>query len=376
LTTVATPTRRISNRRFLSVQPRVFPSLAVRFAVTIGSIVGALLVGAILIEATGGDAWNAYKEIVSSSFGSHLALSQTLELTTPLVLTALATVVCYRFGLWSIGMDGQLILGAIFASGVALKLQDSTPTFLAIMLSFAAGIVGGMLWALIPAVLRVRLRTNEVISTLMLNFVAFSLIDYLIVDVASLWRDPASVGHPQGAALPTSVLLPKLFQQLDIGILIAIACAVGVWLLLRFSVWGFQVSVLGDSPKAAPYAGINVRRVVVVAFLLSGGLCGLAGAFQVTNVTLALDKAGLTPGLGLGYTGIVVAMLARLQPLYCVPVAVLMAALLNAGPSLEFIGIAPDVVLVLQGTLLLFVVGGQFFVQYRVSRPAHARAAG
>ena len=309
------PPPRTLPRRAIVIEPRAFPTATVRALVALGSLAGALAVGALLLLVTGSDPWTAYGTILDSSFGSPAAFSQTLVQTTPLILTALATIVVYRLRLWSIGMDGQLIIGAVCASGVALQFGANAPSSVAIVASFTAGVLGGMAWSLIAGVLRAYQRTNEVISTLMLNFIALNLIDYLVVDTASLWRDPLSAGHPQGAPLPDAVLLPLLFDQADLGIVIAVVAAILVWLMLRYSVWGYKASVLGDSEGAAAYAGIDARRVTVAAFALSGALCGLAGAIQVTNVTLSLDKAGLTPGLGLGYTGIVVAMLVRLQPL-------------------------------------------------------------
>ncbi len=369
------PPARTLPRRAIVIEPRAFPTATVRALVALGSLVGALAVGALLLLVTGSDPWTAYSTILDSSFGSPAAFSQTLVQTTPLILTALATIVVYRLRLWSIGMDGQLIIGAVCASGVALQFGANAPSSVAIVASFTAGVLGGMAWSLIAGVLRAYRRTNEVISTLMLNFIALNLIDYLVVDTASLWRDPLSAGHPQGAPLPDAVLLPLLFDQADLGIVIAVVAAILVWLMLRYSVWGYKASVLGDSEGAAAYAGIDARRVTVAAFALSGALCGLAGAIQVTNVTLSLDKAGLTPGLGLGYTGIVVAMLVRLQPLWCVPMAIVMAALMNAGPALELAGITPDVILVLQGMLLLLVVGGQFFTSYRIARPSQPGGA-
>jgi len=366
---VAVDTRAASprRRRFL-LEERPAPSVALSAAIAVASVVAALFFGAVLLLVTGEDPLAAYEALIDESLGSPVAVGLTLVQTTPLILTGLAAAVAYRMRLWTIGAEGQLIAGAIVAAGVALKLGE-TSSVVVISLSFLGGMVGGILWALIPALARAYARTDEVISTLMLNFIALSLVDYLIVDTVSLWRDHTNLSQPSGALLPESVLLPSLFEDANVGILLAVLCAVAMAVFLRKTVWGRDLAVAGDSPKAARYAGIDARRTIVGVMLLSGALAGLAGAVQVTNVTFALDKAALSPGLGIGYAGIVVAALARLDPLAVVPVAFLVAALLNAGPGLDLVGVAPAVVVVLQGLILLMVVGGQFFLSYRIRRP-------
>jgi ABC-type uncharacterized transport system permease subunit len=353
----------------LAVEQRGAASPALKVGVAAISVAAALAVGAVLLAATGEDPVTAYRALVDESLGSPQAFALTLVQTTPLILTGLAAAVAFRMRLWSIGADGQLVAGAILAAGVALKLGE-TSAIVAIPAALAAGVLGGALWALIPAVTRAYARTDEVVSTLMLNFVALALVDYLIVDSNTFLRDQANLAQPQGALLPDAVLLPLLFEDANIGVLIAIAVAVGVWFLFRFTTWGLGTQIVGDSTWAAAYAGIDARKAIVTVMLLSGALAGLAGAIQVTNVTLALDKAALSPGLGLGYTGIVVAALARLSPLAIVPVAFLMAALLNAGPGLDLVGVNPSVVVILQGLILLLVVAGQFLLSYRVRRRA------
>ena len=158
--------------------------------------------------------------------------------------------------------------------------------------------VGGAVWSGIAGGLRAYLRTDVVISTLMLNFIAIYLVGLLIIDTHSLWRDPASPTMPQGAPLPDSVALPKLFEQADVGILIALAAAAVLAIVVRYTRWGFELRVIGDSPRAARYAGMRVGRKIVAVMFISGALAGLAGAIQVTSVTQALDLGGLSPGSG------------------------------------------------------------------------------
>ncbi len=359
--------------RRVGIESRGVATRIVQLQILVVSVVGALLVGAVLIGASGHDPLQVYRSILDSGFGSSLAFSQTLVSTAPLVLTAAATVVVFRSRIYSIGMDGQLIAGAIAASGVALKLGGGAPAGVAIPLVLLAAVAGGVLWVLVPALARAFLGTNEVLSTLMLNFVAFQLMAYLVVGSASLWRDKTQPGA-QAATIPSNAALPHLFQQADVGILIAVGAALLTALYLAFSRRGFELRVIGDSVESARYAGMSIGRNVVFAFLLSGALCGLAGGIQVTSVTLALDPGGVNPGLGLGFTGIVIAALARWSIVASIPVALLMAALLNAGFTLQSIGIPSALVVVLQGTVLLLVVGGQFLLNYRIRFYARERA--
>lgn len=350
------------------VEQRQTPGYRVRAAIFGGSLGGALLVGALLMASAGYAPLDVYRTMFESSFGSALAFSQTLIVTAPLILTSLAAAVAYRVRVYTIGADGQLIVGAIFASGVALLIGDGAPGIVLIPVVLAAGVLGGALWASIAGVARAYLNTDVIISTLMLNFLALHLLNYLVLGSASFWRDPASAGQPQGKPTPESAAFPQLFEQADYGIVLAILVAVGVWLLVRSTRWGYELRMVGDSPATATYAGISVRRKLVAVMCLSGALAGLAGAVQVTNVTEALDPVGLNPGLGLGYAGIVVATLGRLSLLATIPLSLLIGALLSAGPALEIFGVPNAVVVVLQGTILLLVTAGQFFLSYRVRR--------
>ncbi len=201
----------------------------------------------------------------------------------------------------------------------------------------------------------------------MLNFIALSFMNYLIFGSNSPWRDQAVSTFPQGRPIPEAGRLPEFFNRLDYGIFVAVALAIVAYVLIDKSRWGFEVRVVGDSANTARYAGITVPRKILGVFLLSGALAGLAGSLFVAGPVGALDPRSLD--LGLGFTGIIVAALARLNPLAIVPVAVLMGALNNAGPSLQSIGVPPETVTMLQGAILVFAVAGEFFIANRVRRP-------
>ena len=353
-------------RRLVS-QPRGLASWQVRLAVPLLSVFAALVVGAIFLALTGENPFSVYNRMVDAAFGDSRGISETLISATPLLLTGLAAAVAFKMLVWNIGAEGQFIFGAIFSAGIGIALGDGAPAAVAIPAVIVAGAIGGALWASISAIPRVYLGTNEIITTLMLNFIALKIMEYLVFGSSSPWRDPEISTFPTGRDIPEAARLPEFFKRLDIGIFIAVALAIMAWWLINKTRWGFEVRIVGDSPDTARYVGIGVPRKILGVFLLSGMFAGLAGGLYVAGPVGALDPRSLD--LGLGFTGIIVAALARLNPLAVVPVAVLMGALNNAGPSLQGIGVPTATVTMLQGAILIFAVAGEFFIVNRVSRP-------
>jgi ABC-type uncharacterized transport system permease subunit len=356
----------MTTRRFI-VEPRGLASGWLLVLVPLASVIAALLLGALFLTLTGENPWEVYTKMVDAAFGDSRGLSETLISATPLILTGLAVAVAFKMLVWNIGGEGQFLFGAIFASGVAIWLGDGTPAAVALPLVILAGALGGAFLAAVAAVPRVYLGTNEIITTLMLNFIALSFMNYLIFGSESPWRDPAVSTFPQGRPIPDAAHLPEFFKRLDYGIFVAIGIAIVVWALIDKTRWGFEVRVVGDSPDTARYAGIGVPAKILGVFLLSGALAGLGGSLFVAGPVGALDPRSLD--LGLGFTGIIVAALARLNPIAIVPVAILMGALNNAGPALQSIGVPPETVTMLQGAILVFAVAGEFFIANRVRRP-------
>lgn len=352
------------------MEPRGRPSLAARILLPMGSVAAAGVIGAVLLLAAGHDPVEAYREVIESGFGSDLAWARTLISATPLILTAVAAAVAFRMRLWNIGGEGQLYLGAIAASGVALALGDGVAPVLGVVLSLAAGVAAGALWAALAALPRAYLRTDEVISTLMLNFIALYLMNYLIFGSVSFWRDKERLSFPSGRLIPEVAELPRIWLRLHVGIVIAVAVALLLWWLLRSSRWGFDLRVIGDSPRAALYAGMRVARRVVSVLVVSGAVAGLAGAVLITGSTQALRPSGIA--VGLGYTGIVIAAVSRLNPLATVPISILIAGLLNAGTSLQVLGVPSELVVLLQGLALLLVAAAEFFLTNRVRLAARS----
>jgi simple sugar transport system permease protein len=361
--------RRLEQPRWLSV------------AVPLGSLAVAFAIMAVILAVTGHDPWQTYRDIVEAGFTGKGALTYTLVSATPILFTGLAAAAAFRMQLFNIGAEGQLYLGAIGAAWIALQMGDhgftSTPLFV-IAMCVAAGALGG-LWALIPGALRAFANTNEILTSLMLNYVAGYLLTDLIFDSSSYWRDTSTLNarsFPQGKPMPEasnwytfghSVVVP-------LGFVIGLAVAAALWFLYSRMRFGFEVSVIADSPRAARYAGMRTRRKILAVMGISGAIAGLGGASQIGEFAHTLD--GSPQGMqaaAFGYTGIVVAALARYNPIAVCVVAVLIGGLQNAGAFLQGPDFPSGLVGVMQGIILFCALGGELFVRYRIRLTRRAR---
>jgi general nucleoside transport system permease protein len=333
------------------------------------SMLAAFAAVAVVLVVAGKDPVATYELIFDRAFFAPGALTSTLVTATPLLMTGLAAAAAFRMRLWNIGGEGQLYLGAVGASGMGLALHDQSGVVL-IGGMILGGLVAGAAWAIVPGLLRAYFNTNEIISTLMLNYVAGLLLLYLIFDSQSYWRDLSTFSarqFPQGKVLVDAASWPSFNLEVVVipfGFVLGIIAAAGLWLTYRSTVFGFQVRVLGDSASAARYAGIKTRRVVVAMMALSGALAGLGGASEIGDFRHVLDPRGLQQA-GLGYAGIVVAALARYNPFAVPIVAVLIGGLANAGYSLQGPDFPAGLVGVLQGMILFFALGGEILLRYR-----------
>lgn len=347
----------------ISVEPRAHGGAHVRFGVPVASLAFALIVGAAILAAAGNNPLEAYRTMYDASLNGWASIKRSLTLATPLILTGLAAAIAFRMRVYNIGAEGQLYLGAIASSGLALALPADLPKPIMLTIFILGGAVAGALWAGLAAIPRAYLNADEIITTLMLNFVALSLMNYLIFGSMSFWRDPARP-VPQGLKIPESARLPILSGRLHAGIIIAVVVAALLWWVLRRTSWGFQVRTIGDSPDAARYAGMNVKLKTLWVLAISGALAGIAGAVEVSGVTKGLDPRSLATEIG--FTGIIVAVVARMNPLGVVPVSVFLAAIATSGSRLQSIGIQVEVVFLLQGLIFLSVTAGEFFVTNKV----------
>lgn len=331
----------------------------------VAAIVVALALSGILIAIAGAPVLEAYKRILIGAFGSRLSATETLTRATPLILTGLAAAVAFRARLWNIGAEGQFYLGAIAVAACGSKLLAGLPGPILIPLLLIIGALAGMVLILVPLWLRLRFSVDEVVTSLLMNFIALLLVSMLIDGVL---KDPLAFGWPQSQAVADQAMLPKLIarSRLHIGLLIAIALAVIVYLIQSRTVFGMQSRAAGLNPQGAVFAGVPLGKTLVKVACLSGGLAGLAGAIEVMGVK-GYVTTDLSPGFG--YSGIVVAMLANLNPIGVVFAAIFTAIMfVGADGMSRSMGIPTYIADVTVALSLLTMVVALFFTQYRIRR--------
>lgn len=327
--------------------------------VPIISFVVSLIFGAILLAVSGANPFATYAAMAKGAFGSWYGITETLVKAIPLMLTGLAVSVAFRMRFWNIGAEGQLTLGGVAAAWVALYWSQGLPGWTVLPLAILAGIVAGALWSGIPAVLKAYLKVDETLTTLMLNYVAILYSEHLYYIA---WRAP---GYNSGTAkFPEAAWLPQIAGRANAGLIFAIILAILLWLVFKYTRWGFELKIIGENQTAARYLGINIARNIVLALLLSGALSGLAGACEVLGLSRRLQQ-GLS--VGYGYTAIIVAWMAQLNPIVILFVAILMAALLVGGDQIQMkMRLPASVGLVLQGMILIPMLAGTIFTEYRI----------
>jgi simple sugar transport system permease protein len=349
--------------RRVRIERRAAPSRAAGWAGGALALVLAFGAGGLVLLLAGANPIQAYGVMARGAFGSPHDLSEVVVKAIPLMLTGLAVAVAARILVWNIGGEGQLVLGGMGAAGVALYVAPHVPEAAVLPLMVVAGFAAGALWALIPALLRARLAVNEILTSLMLNYVAILWMEQLYFGP---WRDPRGMGFPGTAMFLDAAWLPRLpGTRVHLGLLFALLAAVLLSLALAHTRWGYELRVIGANPRAARYAGIPLARHIVGVMLLSGGLAGLAGMAEVAGIHYRLQQ-GLA--VGYGYTGIIVGWLAGLRPTAVLLVSLFLASLLVGGDQLQAVMHLPSSVgLVLMGTLLFCVLGSEVLSRYRIA---------
>ena len=338
------------------------PLLALAITVVIGTILFVLL---------GKDPVRGLYVFFVEPLKSVYALSELAVKATPLMLIALGLAVCFRSNVWNIGAEGQYVIGAIFASGVAMNADKSTGPWIVVLVLLAA-VLGGMLWAGIVALLRDRFNASEILVSLMLVYVADQVLSYMVYGP---WKDPAGYNFPQTITFLKSTQMPKLFTgfRLNGGLIIALLAVAAFWVLLFRTYAGFQLQVGGLAPAAARYAGFSSRRALWTALLLSGGMAGLAGGLEAAG-----PLGQLTPHVpaGYGFAAIIVAFVGRLHPVGIVFSAILMSMFYIGGELAQSrLGLPQSLTGVFQGLLLFTLLACDTLIAYRVRwKPAHVPA--
>jgi ABC-type uncharacterized transport system permease subunit len=350
----------------LQIEPRLKTSRWLPIWTSIVAVIVSLILGGILIAIVGGDPIATYAHIGRVAFGDLGGITDTLTKATPLILVGLACSLAFRMKLWNIGAEGQFFMGAWAASAVVLipLLPAETSPFIFIPAMMIAGMLGGAAWGFIPGFLKARFRVNEVITTLMLNYIAVAWNNFFIFAVWSEGGFQMSPMFPRTAWLPRLSDLAssiKEFRGLTLhgGFIIALIAAVVVWFIMNRSKWGYEIRLIGDNPKAAEYAGIPIKRNIILVMMVSGALAGLAGMSEISGVVHRLQGA-ISPGYG--FTGIIIAWLAKLNPFAVILVSIFFGALLLAGREIQPSGIPK----MIQGIVLVCLIASDFFVRYRM----------
>lgn len=330
------------------------------------AILASLGVCALLIAASGTNVTDALTALYYGAFGSTDAILESLVQATPLMFTGLAVLIAFRAKIWNIGVEGQLWMAMVGATFANLHL-DFLPQPLLSLVTILMAMTGGALWGLLAAYCRTRFNANIVIITIMLNYVVKYFVSYLL---GGVWREP---GHHfyQTVRFSEATFLPTFFNsRLHIGFFVAIMVAAGVYVLINKTSFGLEMRAIGENPTSARYKGIRINRSILLIMVLSGLVAGLAGVFELNGLhhRLKLDISH-----GLGFTGILIAILGRLNPFGVILAAVFFGALINGATAMQiFTGVPAALVSSVQGVVLVFVLAAEALTHYRIVRVPHA----
>ena len=348
----------------LRIEKRIDTPIWINFAIPIASVLMALVGGSVLLLSQGISPMDAYSRVVNAAFGGGYELSETIVRATPIAIASFAVLLCFRMLIWNIGVEGQAFMGALAATA-AVRYFQSDNQFTMLLTAAVFACISGGLWAMIAGYFKSKWNVNEIISTLMLNYIAIRILEYFVYGP---WRDPSSLGFPITARFPAVARLPQLFDsRVHAGIFLAVFLAFATWYVLNKMRWGYEIRVIGENPKAARYAGMSYMKNVLLVMFISGAIAGLAGMTEVTGLHGRLQASFSAK---YGYTAIIVAWLSHLHPFAILLTSVLFGVLLVGGEALQIeLGLTLSSVEILQGLVLFFVLGGEFFRNYRL-RPA------
>ncbi len=307
----------------------------------------------------------AFKKIFSGSFGSLYGFKETITKAIPLMLIGGGLALAFKAKFWNIGAESQLLMGAIFGTWVGLNWGPSLSPIAIVPLMFMAGFIGGALWGLIPAIFKLRFAINEVISTLMLNYICAEFLTLLIVGP---WKSKKKFGFPYTDDLPDSAIL-SLFPGSRIHVvtlILALVALIALTLVIYKIRFGYEVRVIGENPDAAKYAGIDFTRTTLFVMIISGGMAGMAGVGEVAGIHHYLSYPDSISS-GYGFTAIIVAWLAKLNPVYVIFSGLFFAGVLVGGDAIQIsLGLPAATVAIFNGTMLIFLIMGEFFTKNKI----------
>ena len=330
------------------------------------SMVAGMLAISLVFLINGVNPLFAFMKIFSGSFGSKFGIMETITKAIPLILIGTGLAVAYRAKFWNIGAEGQLLAGAICGTWVGLNWGSHLPSYIIVPLMFLFGFAGGAFWGVIPAVLKIRFSVNEVISTLMLNYICAEILTFLIVGP---WKGKTKYGYPYTDDLPESAIL-SVFSGTRIHyptLVLGIFAVFILGIVIYKTKFGYEVRVIGENIDAARYAGINFFRTTLIIMIISGGMAGLAGMGEVAGIHHYLSyPASISSGYG--FTAIIVAWLAKLNPFFVILSGLFFAGILVGGDAIQIsLGLPAATVGVFNGILLVFLIMGDYFLKHKVT---------
>lgn len=335
-------------------------------ATSVGAVIAAFIISGIVLWLIGGDPFRVFGFFFSASFGSWGAFSDIIVKATPLILIGLGCSIAFRMGMINIGAEGQFYMGAFFASLVVLVplIPLDSPKVLVLTLMVVMGIFGGAIYGFVPGFLKAKYNVNEIITTLMLNYVAVFWNNYWIFGRFSDAGFQMTPTFDKVAWLPRLADLAREYPQfsgitLHLGVVFGLVAAVVIWLIMEKSRWGYEITLIGDNPKAARYSGINITRNMILVMMVSGALAGLAGMSEVTGVVHRLQERIST---NYGFSGVIVAWLSKLNPFVVILVSILFGALIVAGREIQPSGLS----FMIQGTILFLVISSDVLLRYKI----------
>lgn len=336
--------------------PSAHPGVA--FGARIAAIALALIFAGVVLAVAGRNPLSLGMEVIDASFGSSFGMEDLGLLVIPLILTGLSVTVAQQIGAWNIGAEGQFYAGAFAATAVGLFIP--LPDGLSLVAMFIAGAIGGLLWILIPTLARAYANVSELITTLLLNFVAILLVYYVSTDA---WRERGGVANSATPRIPAE--MPEFWGLVHWGLPIAVILAIIAALIFNFTKWGYEIRLIGSNPSAGRYAGIASRRYLILVMLASGAIAGVAGMLEIAGTVHRL-QGGISNNYG--YLGIMVAVLARGSSVGVIFSGALMAFILNSGIILQTEGLTTSAVLAMTGLILFLTAIGDELAHYRIVR--------
>jgi len=328
--------------------------------VRIVAVVMSIVCAGLVLLIMGLDPINIFRSIIDGSLGTELRIKQSIIKAIPLLIASLGIIVAFKMNFWNIGAEGQITMGGFGAALVALNVPETMPSALVLLLMFVSAVICGAIWAFVPAIFKAKFGTNETIFTLMMNYVAIKFVTYLQYGP---WIDPNGSGFPRIAQFNSNCLLPSILG-VNVGWIFALICVVLVYIFINHTKKGYEITVVGQSYETARYAGMNIGRIIVIAMLVSGGLCGAVGMIQASGVEKTLVSSIAN---GYGFTAIITAWLSNLNPIVCTFVCLAFAALIQGGAYIQIsLGVSSAVAAVVEGLILFFVLGSEFFIRYKI----------